>query len=161
MDIKKHNYNWKGTLSKRTKTTRIFLHCSATPEGKDYTVEQINEWHKQNGWSGIGYHFVIYRDGSIHEGRPIGTMGAHATGYNASSVSVCYIGGMDSANKVAKDTRTEAQKRSMCEIVRYIMKYYNIKLDNVVGHYQFTSGKACPSFKIDKFKGEYKAHFGL
>ncbi len=59
--------------------TEIIVHCSATPEGEDYTVEQIREWHKGNGWSDIGYHYVIYRDGSIHVGRPESVSGAHLT----------------------------------------------------------------------------------
>ena len=49
------------------KITEIIIHCSATTEGKDFSVEDIDRWHRQRGFNGIGYHFVIYRDGSIHD----------------------------------------------------------------------------------------------
>lgn len=88
----------------------IIIHCSATPEGKDYTVEQIKQWHKQRGFSDIGYHYVIYRDGSIHSGRPIERIGAHCLKHNAHSIGVCYIGGVAKDGKTPKDTRTDAQK---------------------------------------------------
>lgn len=52
------------------KITEIIIHCSATKEGMDFTVEDIDRWHRQRGFDSIGYHFVIYRDGSLHAGRP-------------------------------------------------------------------------------------------
>lgn len=55
----------------------IIVHCSATPEGRDYTVADIDRWHKQRGWKGIGYHYVVYRDGSVHKGRDVSGIGAH------------------------------------------------------------------------------------
>lgn len=59
------------------KITEIIVHCSATPEGKDYTVHDIDRWHRARGFKCIGYHYVIYRDGSIHNGRPVEQTGAH------------------------------------------------------------------------------------
>ena len=59
------------------KITEIIIHCSATTEGKDFSVEDIDRWHRQRGFNGIGYHFVIYRDGSIHAGRSKRQIGAH------------------------------------------------------------------------------------
>lgn len=88
------------------KITEIIIHCSATPEGKDYTVEDINQWHKARGFKCIGYHYVIYRDGSIHNGRPIEQVGAHCQKHNANSIGICYIGGCDLTGKKPKDTRT-------------------------------------------------------
>lgn len=85
----------------------IIVHCSATPEGKDFTVSDIKRWHLERGFSDIGYHYVIYRDGSINEGRSESIAGAHCTGHNTISIGVCYIGGMDSTNKNPKDTRTQ------------------------------------------------------
>ena len=75
------------------KITQIIIHCSATPEGKDYTVADIDRWHKARGFKMIGYHYVIYRDGSIHTGRPLEMVGAHCKGHNAHSIGICYIGG--------------------------------------------------------------------
>ena len=84
-------------LKKSTRTIKeIILHCSATPEGKDYSVDTIRKWHLQRGFSDIGYHYVIYRDGSIHNGRDVNISGAHCTNHNSKSIGVCYIGGLDS-----------------------------------------------------------------
>ena len=94
----------------------IIVHCSATPEGRDYTIAQIRQWHLQRGFRDIGYHYVIYRDGTIHTGRPVAQAGAHCTGHNAHSIGVCYVGGVAKDNKTPKDTRTEAQKKSLANL---------------------------------------------
>ena len=73
------------------KISKISVHCSATAEGKDFTVEDIDRWHRQRGLNGIGYHFVIYRDGSIHAGRSKRQIGAHCKGHNTISIGICYI----------------------------------------------------------------------
>jgi N-acetylmuramoyl-L-alanine amidase len=135
----------------------IIVHCSATPEGRDYTVEQIKKDHKEQGWSDIGYHYVIYRDGSIHEGRNVDIIGAHCEGYNSNSIGVCYIGGLENKPNVeykklkAKDTRTEAQKRALIELLSKLKKYYPEA--KIYGHHDFNKGKDCPSFDA---KNEYK-----
>lgn len=125
--------------------TRIILHCSATPEGKDFTVADIDKWHKARGWQGIGYHYVIYRDGSVHEGRNIAVAGAHTSGYNKNSIGVCYIGGVATDGKTPKDTRTPAQSRALRVLVEQLKKQF--PKATVHGHYEFAA-KACPSFKI-------------
>lgn len=86
----------------------IIVHCSATPECKDFTVTDIKKWHLARGFSDIGYHYVIYRDGSVHTGRDKSKIGAHCTGHNSYSIGVCYIGGCSADGKTPKDTRTEA-----------------------------------------------------
>lgn len=123
----------------------IIVHCSATPEGKDFTVEQIDQWHRLRGFRCIGYHFVIYRDGSIHKGRPIEQVGAHCKGYNAHSIGICYIGGCTSDGKTPKDTRTEAQRLALIALVRELKASYPSA--TVHGHNQFAN-KACPSFNV-------------
>ena len=128
------------------KIDKIIIHCSATPEGKDFTVQQIRQWHVQgNGWRDIGYHFVIYRDGSIHKGRPIEQVGAHTTGQNAHSIGICYIGGMTADNKTPKDTRTEAQRLALIKLVRELKASYPSA--TIHGHNEFAN-KACPSFIV-------------
>ena len=124
---------------------RIILHCSATPEGKDFTVADIDRWHKQRGWQGIGYHYVVYRDGSVHNGRDIAVAGAHTSGYNKNSIGVCYIGGVAADGKTPKDTRTAEQKVALRELVDRLKKQY--PKATIHGHYEFAN-KACPSFKI-------------
>lgn len=128
----------------------IIVHCSATPEGKDYTITQIDAWHKARGFRCIGYHYVIYRDGSIHNGRPIEQIGAHCYGHNRTSIGVCYIGGVAADGKTPKDTRTAAQKSSLVGLLRELKGVYpNAK---IYGHRDFAN-KACPSFDATE---EYK-----
>lgn len=129
------------------KINKIIIHCSATPEGRDYTVEQIREWHvKGNGWTDIGYHFVIYRNGTVHKGRPIEKIGAHTTGQNANSIGICLIGGMDAQNKKPKDTRTPAQRVALVNLVKELKATFG-KDVTVHGHNEFAN-KACPSFIV-------------
>lgn len=128
----------------------IIIHCSATPEGKDYTVEQIRQWHKQRGFSDIGYHYVIYRDGSIHSGRPIERIGAHCLKHNAHSIGICYIGGVAKDGKTPKDTRTDAQKESLIKLIKELKAKY--PKATVHGHREYAN-KACPCFDA---KNEYK-----
>ena len=128
----------------------IIVHCSATPEGKDFTVADIKRWHLQRGFSDIGYHYVIYRDGSIHTGRDESIIGAHCTGHNTNSIGVCYIGGCVSSGKTPKDTRTEAQKVSLLKLLSELKKKY--PKAKIYPHYKFAA-KACPSFNAEE---EYK-----
>lgn len=126
------------------KITEIILHCSATIEGKDYTVADIDRWHKARGWKGIGYHFVIYRDGSVHRGRPLEQIGAHCLNHNAHSIGICYIGGLD-ANKKAKDTRTPEQRTALRALVAELQLRF--PGTTVHGHSEFAN-KACPCFDV-------------
>lgn len=132
------------------KINKIIVHCSATPEGREVIVEEIDKWHKANGWKGIGYHYVVYLDGSIHKGRDEKEVGAHCAGQNTNSIGICYIGGVEADGKTPKDTRTEAQKKSLLELLKKLKeKYPNATIH---GHREFAS-KACPSFDA---KYEYR-----
>lgn len=125
----------------------IIVHCSATPEGKDYTVAQIDQWHRQRGFDCIGYHYVIYRDGSVHKGRGEQRIGAHCKGHNANSIGVCYIGGCATDGKTAKDTRTTAQKAALVKLLRELRQRY--PKATIHGHRDYAA-KACPSFNATK-----------
>lgn len=99
------------------KINLIIIHCTATIEGRDYTVSTIDSWHRQRGFDCIGYHYVVYRDGTVHEGRPVAKVGAHCAGHNANSIGVCYIGGVDDKQQ-PKDTRPlSATLLSTCSCV--------------------------------------------
>jgi N-acetylmuramoyl-L-alanine amidase len=128
---------------------RIILHCTATPEGKHFDVATIRRWHvKDRGWKDIGYHYVIYIDGSVHEGRPIEQAGAHTSGHNADSIGITYVGGCDSKMK-AKDTLNEAQETAMVNLIKALREEHGEL--SLHGHNEFAA-KACPSFKVkDKF----------
>ena len=134
--------------SKRT-ITEIIVHCSATPEGKDYTVADIRRWHKAQGWSDIGYHYVIYRNGHIEPGRDVDLIGAHCVNHNAKSIGICYIGGVTNDGKQkAKDTRTLAQKAALMSILTEMKRTYSDA--RIYGHHDFERGKDCPSFDARK-----------
>jgi N-acetylmuramoyl-L-alanine amidase len=134
--------------SKRT-INEIIIHCTATPEGRDYSVSDIRSWHLKRGFSDIGYHYVIHRDGKIDTGRDVDLSGAHCTGHNAHSIGVVYVGGLKWIPNVpveklpAKDTRTLAQKASMLKLLEILKEIYpNAKIH---GHRDFAN-KECPSF---------------
>ncbi|WP_288318448.1 N-acetylmuramoyl-L-alanine amidase [Xylanibacter caecicola] len=128
--------------------SEIIIHCSATPEGKDYTVEQISAWHRQRGFCMVGYHYILYRDGTCHAGRPLDVVGAHCKGHNAHSIGICYIGGVTADGHTPKDTRTAEQRKAMTLLLRMLhTQFPNATLH---GHREFAN-KACPSFDCHEY----------
>ena len=142
-------------MNRRKSTTMIIIHCSATREGQDIKAKTIKQWHLQRGFADIGYHYIIDLDGTIEKGRDESLVGAHCVGKNAISIGICYVGGCDK-NLKPKDTRTDAQKKAMKTLVHQLMKKYNIPLNNVYGHDQFSSYKECPSVKIEQLREDLK-----
>lgn len=136
-----------GLVVSKRNIKEIIVHCSATPEGKDFTVADITRWHKQRGFTTIGYHYVVYRDGSVHNGRDVNVSGAHCTGHNSISIGVCYIGGCEANSKKAKDTRTQAQKKALLDLLKKLKALY--PKAKIHGHRDFAN-KACPSFDATK-----------
>lgn len=130
--------------------TEIIVHCTATRQGQSVTTAQIDAWHKQRGFRCIGYHYVVYLDGSVHEGRNVDEAGAHCTGHNAHSIGVCYVGGLAPDGKTPKDTRTLAQKAALLDIIRRLKRIYPHAV--VHGHRTYAP-KSCPCFDADT---EYK-----
>ena len=122
---------------------KIIIHCSDTPEGRPNTVADITAWHKQRGFRTIGYHYVIYLDGQIVEGRPIESVGAHCPSHNRDSIGICYIGGRTSDMKEFKDTRTPEQKQSLVELITALRTQFPDA--KVYGHRDFAC-RACPCF---------------
>lgn len=128
--------------------SEVIVHCTATPEDKDFTVDDIRAWHKQRGWSDIGYHYIVYRDGRVMLGRPVGQIGAHVTGHNTGTIGVAYVGGVASDGKAAKDTRTPAQSASLLWLVEQLAaKHKGVR--KVTGHNAYAA-KACPSFDVGR-----------
>lgn len=133
----------------------IIIHCSATPEDRDFTIADIDRWHKAQGWKGCGYHLVVHRDGSYARGRADNEEGAHCPqqSMNRQSVSICYIGGYAADGKTPKDTRTDAQKKTIRTLIATLRgRYGNLP---VLGHRDVKGvAKACPCFDA---KSEYNS----
>lgn len=116
--------------------TKIIIHCSATPNGRDDTAEDIHRWHREKGWDGIGYHYVITVNGKLENGRPEYWAGAHATGHNNNSIGICMIG---------TDEYNVDQWSILSNLVRKLLiKYPNAE---VIGHNEI-SDKKCPGFDV-------------
>lgn len=145
----------------------IVVHCTATPEGQSKTVEQIRAEHKKQGWSDIGYHYVVDLQGNVRLGRDVDISGSHVSGYNSYSIGVVYVGGLENdprkpySQLKAKDTRTNAQKAALMSLLIDLRRLYpNAK---IVGHRDFSPDKNhdgvisenefikwCPSFDAKK-----------
>ena len=124
--------------------TLIIIHCSAVRPGQESGFLEIDRWHRQRGWKyGCGYHYIIRRDGTIENGRPLEMIGAHCLNHNLHSIGVCYEGGLDVNGKSA-DTRTEAQKVSMRELLERLHEQFPKAM--IAGHNVFNPMKACPCF---------------
>ena len=124
---------------------KIIIHCTATREGDDISVDTIRRWHLNRGWSDCGYHYVIDIKGNINAGRPIELIGAHCRGENKYSIGIAYVGGVEADGKTPKDTRTKTQKDA---IVRLVKKLKGCYPDVTIhGHNEF-SNKACPSYNV-------------
>ena len=137
-------------LNVRTNTAH--LGCSTQPELYSLkTVDDIRREHKAQGWSDIGYHYLVYLDGTVHEGRDVDIAGAHASGHNTHSIGVCYVGGVENRPGVAykdlkaKDTRTEKQKAALLTLLQDLRRLYPTA--RILGQCNVDKhGKLCPSF---------------
>lgn len=157
-DTDKHS--GQGALIKR-----IVIHCSATPEGRNFTAEDIKLWHTgpkshgHRGWNTAGYHWVI----QLNPARVVSLVpldkGAYlkpsqisngARGYNKNSIHVCYIGGVDKNNKYPKDTITPEQKQLLIKLLKELVKG-RPGIEEIIGHNDLDPSKACPSFKVPDF----------
>lgn len=126
--------------------TKIILHCTATPEGRDVDAADITRWHKKRGWRNNGYHYVVKLDGTIEEGRSVQMVGAHTIGHNVGSIGVVYVGGCDK-DMNPKDTRTPEQDTALTNLLSALLEMYPIA--TLHGHNEFAN-KACPSFDVQK-----------
>ena len=131
--------------------TLIVIPCSAVRPDQLSSAAQIDTWHRQRGFHlGIGYHYVVRRNGEIEPGRPEWLTGAHCQNHNAHSIGVCYEGGLDIRGQPA-DTRTEAQKASLRHLLEDLHRRYPRAL--IVGHHDLNPQKSCPC--IDNVAREY------
>jgi len=141
---------------------KIIIHCSDSDFG-DAAV--IHEWHLQRGFSKIGYHYVItncyktykslkdrtpdiINDGTIEYGRSVGEVGAHCMGENANSLGICLAG---------VNTFTAAQLKTLFKLLKNLCNEYSLSVENIYGHYEFSSKKSCPNMDMDFIRDQFKA----
>ena len=139
---------------------RLVIHCSATKG--DVSAATIRGWHKAQGWSDIGYHYVIRTDGTVEKGREEKAIGSHVKGWNSGSIAIVYAGGIGADDKPA-DTRTPEQKAAMAKLVKDIATRHKLPAVKIMGHRDLSPDldkdgvvekhewmKACPSFDVSK-----------
>lgn len=118
----------------------LVVHCSDTPASMDIGAEEIDQWHKERGWSGIGYHYVIRRDGTLEPGRPLEKSGAHVRGFNRNSIGICLVGGKGGFNFTAH------QIDSLRSLIHRLRTQFPGAA--VLGHRDLDAGKECPQFSL-------------
>ena len=141
----------------------ITVHCAATPPSLDVGVEWLRAEHLKRGWSDVGYHFVIKRDGTLEPGRPLSRMGAHVYGHNQNNMGVCLIGGVDEDGK-PENNFTEAQFEALRVFISDQCGIHGIPLNQIKGHRDWSPDlnadgkispnefvKACPSFDVQEW----------
>ena len=126
----------------------IVIHCAATKPNQDIGRAEIDRWHRERGWLGIGYHFVIRRNGKVENGRPLEKAGAHVQGLNANSIGICLVGGLNAKGQPAPEFTAE-QWDALETLVRTLKKQFpNAR---IAGHNEFAA-KACPSFNVQEWR---------
>ena len=133
------------------KINLIVIHCSATRCDKPFPFDALDACHRARGFNGCGYHYYVTRDGHLHVGRSEYKSGAHAEGFNAHSLGICYEGGLDERGYPA-DTRTNLQKAAMAALLRALKQDY--PKAQILGHRDLPGvNKDCPCFDA---KTEYE-----
>jgi len=124
----------------------IVIHCTASPDYLDIGTKEIDQWHKDRGWSQIGYHYVVRRNGEIERGRPEYLSGAHARGINKTSIGVVWVG---------TDSISPEQNQSLIGLINLIRGKYNIKIEKVKGHCEAVeTDKTCPNLDMNRLRAE-------
>lgn len=122
----------------------IIIHCAATKPNMDIGAKEIDGWHRAKGYFGIGYHYVIRRNGELELGRPLDKAGAHAKDHNATSIGICLVGGIDDNGK--PDCNFTAEQ--WAELKRLVLDLKGRFGDlHVIGHND-VAAKACPCFSV-------------
>lgn len=138
----------KVAFKKRPHTDFIVVHCAATKPTMDIGLREIRSWHVQQGWLDCGYHFIIRRNGTVENGRPHDVVGSHVKGYNSHSLGICLVGGID-AKGAPENNFTPEQFNALKLLLIATQRQYPDA--EVRGHRDLDSGKACPSFDVNKW----------
>lgn len=125
------------------KVHTAIIHCAYTPPEMDIGAAEIDVWHRERGFSGIGYHHVVRRSGATEAGRALNRQGAHCKGHNKGTWGVCLVGGKSRGGE-CEDNFTSQQFMSLLSILR-VYRGINSKLE-IVGHNHFAPDRGCPCF---------------
>lgn len=127
------------TLNERNMTNMIVVHHTGNPTDDDLSAEEIHESHKAQGWAGIGYHYVIRKDGTIEAGRPVWSVGAHAYGRNRDTIGIHVCGNFEIV------APTEAQLNSLAELIGELCRRYDLQASKevVVAHRDLMATACC------------------
>ena len=129
----------------------VVVHCTATKPSQNINIDDVRQWHVDKGWSDVGYHYVIDRQGALQHGRPEASKGAHAKGYNALSIGVCLVGGVDEQG-VPDANFTKAQY----DTLKFLLNNLTVKYPDarVLGHRDLPGvHKQCPCFDVQSWWG--------
>ena len=140
VNIKKTNLQYDySRLSNRTKTDMVVIHHTGNPTDDDLSAEEINASHQAQGWTCIGYHYVIRKDGTIEEGRPHWTVGAHAYNENSHTIGIHVCGNFE----IGKPT--QAQLESLAMLLANVCDDYGLPIDkyHVVAHRDLMATACC------------------
>jgi N-acetylmuramoyl-L-alanine amidase len=131
---------------------RIVIHCTATEDFEPCPAATIDEWHKERGWKGIGYHFVVQPDGTVEQGRPIDEQGAHVSGHNKDTIGIALAGGRDSKpDDAPTDHYSDRQLKAASKLVNALkLVLPNGGAITLHGHNEFAN-KACPGFRVSEW----------
>ncbi len=127
------------------KINKIVIHCTDSDDSLDIGAKQINEWHLARGFTMIGYHFVIRRNGKIEIGRFLDEVGAHVKGHNQRSIGICWVG----RNQIDKK-----QYEMLKQLVSELQREYGLRVEDVLGHYELDHGKTCPNLDMLKVRAD-------
>lgn len=117
----------------------VVVHCSDTPNGRPHNAADIHQWHREFGWAGIGYHYVILLDGTIEKGRPDFWEGSHCRGHNE-KIGICLIG---------RDKFTRAQEIALSHLLSDLgFSDRSATVDKLYSHYDLDCRKTCPNFDV-------------
>lgn len=139
-------------MADRLITTEIFVHCSASKPSQMWDVDDIRQIHIDKGWSDVGYHFVLPRQGGVQQGRPLNAIGAHVRGHNTVSVGICMIGGVNAVME-PENNFTDDQWFALEKTYDFLSLIYPDA--KWMGHNE-VSNKACPSFNVQTWLSDLR-----
>lgn len=135
---------------------KIVVHCTDSDDSMDIGAKEIRRWHtdpppRGNGWSDIGYHYIIRRDGRLERGRQDNVKGAHVRGHNSDSIGVVWVG-----------RRVASTEQLIClyGLLRGLMAKYDLQVFDIYGHTELDSGKTCPNLDMVFIRAQTLFHTG-